>query len=439
MIKPGIFSGIKNGSLLNALSPQIIARFFSLLLGNSVRNFSEGKLRALQMKQSIANAIEAKGVTVLPSDSFESDYAVRISQISSGSAPAGWNPPDDWGWEARKAATPTNGFTILMPVFEKSLNLFAFTCWFVGTGTVNFNDGAGNHVVTNGTRFDYAVDYANITTPVTSRGYKLTPVVFTSTGDFTILSFNSKHPQQLWYVSQAMKALKVNTTTSGKFTYSSSNDNAQWMEILDFGTKNIAAPYLFYNHRGINQLVCNISGSGDMYNMFTNANLANMDVCAFDYSGFTNTENMFNGAFGGDGRIFNKSIAACTNISGMFRANQIFGEVHLTNAGNNTSLNYLIHNSSVRVLTIDNCANVTTTVGFVIDYGQLQALEWLELHGLRVGINLSLLPLSADALNNFFTSLGTANRTQYITVTGCIGAATCDTSIATAKGYIVNT
>lgn len=384
-----------------------------------------------------AKVIVNRDGSLFTSQLIRSNQESTIDVVSAVSE--GWNPPSDWDWEAKKAATPANGFTILMPVFEKSLNLFTFTCWFVGTGTVNFNDGTGNHTVTDGTRFDYAVDYANISTTVTSRGYKLTPVVFTSTGDFTRISFNAKHPQQLWYVAQAMKALKVNTTTAGKFTYSSNNDNAQWMEILDFGTKNIAAPYLLYNHIGINELVCTISGSGDMYNMFANANLANINVCEFDYSGFSNLEGLFQGAFGGDGRIFNGNIAACTNISSMLRANQIFGEVHLTNAGLNTSLNYLINNSPVRVLTIDNCSSVTSTVGFVVDYGHLQALEWLELHGLRVGINLSLLPLTATALNAFFTSLGTASGSQTIVVTGCIGAATCDTSIATAKGFTVTT
>lgn len=361
--------------------------------------------------------------------------------VKRGGAPPtpaeGWNPPADWLWTTRAAATPANGATILMPLFEKSLNLFAFTAWFSGTATVNFNDGAGEHAVISGTRFDYAVDYAAITTDVSGRGYKLTPVVLTCSEEFTRLSFNSKHPQQLLYVAQAMKAIKVNTTTAGKFTFSSSKDNAQWVEILDFGAKNIAAPYLMYNQRGLNRLVCDISGSGDMYNMFTNANISNIDVTAYDYSGFANLDGIFTGAFGGDGVVFNKSIAACTSMASMFRQNSCFGEANLTDTRLVTNISYALNNSSIRVFTMDDCSSVMKTAQFIVNYGQLQQLEWLELHGMTVGIDLSNLPMDATALNNFFTSLGTANGSQTIIITGCLGVEGCDTGIATDKKYTV--
>ena len=48
-----------------------------------------------------------------------------------------------------------------------------------------------------------------------------------------------------------------------------------------------------------------------------------------------------------------------------------------------------------------------------------------------------LVKMGATALNAMFTSLGTANGSQTITVTGNPGAATCDTSIATNKGFTV--
>jgi hypothetical protein len=48
-------------------------------------------------------------------------------------------------------------------------------------------------------------------------------------------------------------------------------------------------------------------------------------------------------------------------------------------------------------------------------------------------------PLSAAALNDIFTNLGTATGTQYVVITGCYGAAdpACDRTIATAKGWTV--
>jgi len=46
-------------------------------------------------------------------------------------------------------------------------------------------------------------------------------------------------------------------------------------------------------------------------------------------------------------------------------------------------------------------------------------------------------PLTATALNEIFTNLGTAAGSQTITITNCLGAATCDRTIATAKGWTV--
>jgi hypothetical protein len=57
--------------------------------------------------------------------------------------------------------------------------------------------------------------------------------------------------------------------------------------------------------------------------------------------------------------------------------------------------------------------------------------------GLTRGITISGNLLSATEINNFFTSLGTASGAQTIVVTGNPGAATCDVTIATLKGFTV--
>ena len=64
-------------------------------------------------------------------------------------------------------------------------------------------------------------------------------------------------------------------------------------------------------------------------------------------------------------------------------------------------------------------------------------LEEMIVPGLQNGFTIEGSNMSATALNAMFTSLGTANGSQTITVTGNPGAATCDTSIATNKGFTV--
>jgi hypothetical protein len=58
-------------------------------------------------------------------------------------------------------------------------------------------------------------------------------------------------------------------------------------------------------------------------------------------------------------------------------------------------------------------------------------------HGWRYKHTYATRPLSAEAINEIFTNLGIADGVQTINITGCYGAATCDRSIATGKGWTV--
>lgn len=64
-------------------------------------------------------------------------------------------------------------------------------------------------------------------------------------------------------------------------------------------------------------------------------------------------------------------------------------------------------------------------------------LEELILPGCETGFDITNSSMGATAIDALFTSLGTANGSQTITVTGNPGAASCTTSIATDKGYTV--
>jgi hypothetical protein len=68
------------------------------------------------------------------------------------------------------------------------------------------------------------------------------------------------------------------------------------------------------------------------------------------------------------------------------------------------------------------------------------AVSKCKMYNRKYGVNTEQYnnkPLSAAALNDIFTNLGTAIGTQYVVITGCYGAAdlACDRTIATAKGW----
>lgn len=65
------------------------------------------------------------------------------------------------------------------------------------------------------------------------------------------------------------------------------------------------------------------------------------------------------------------------------------------------------------------------------------SLTSLVLNGLTQTVDLTATAMGKTALNAFFTGLGTASSGATVTITGTPGAATCDQSIATAKGWTV--
>lgn len=126
-----------------------------------------------------------------------------------------------------------------------------------------------------------------------------------------------------------------------------------------------------------------------------------------------------------------------TVVTGMFRdAQQLInlGNITLSNSITNLGDMFLFCYCLRRIVFTSSLANVTSATNFV---GLNYNLQEVILPGFRLGFNISNSQMSATALNNMFTSLGTASGSQTITVTGNPGAATCNPTIATAKGFTV--
>lgn len=79
-------------------------------------------------------------------------------------------------------------------------------------------------------------------------------------------------------------------------------------------------------------------------------------------------------------------------------------------------------------------ANVTNTAEA---FGGCHKVRSLTLRGLKVSVSIKFMSLDATALDAVFTSLGTANAGATINITGNPGAATCNKTIATNKGWAV--
>jgi alanine-alpha-ketoisovalerate/valine-pyruvate aminotransferase len=103
----------------------------------------------------------------------------------------------------------------------------------------------------------------------------------------------------------------------------------------------------------------------------------------------------------------------------------------------NLSAMFTSCNALKEIIFVD-CSNVNTvTTGSQGTFNLCYSLSRLIMPGMTIGFSIAGCNLTAEALNDLFISLGTANGAQTIIVTGNPGAATCDTTIATSKGFTV--
>ena len=207
--------------------------------------------------------------------------------------------------------------------------------------------------------------------------------------------------------------------------------------------------------------------------MFNTANMSGLTTFTLGgLAAVTNASNMFAGANLSSLTSFTiPNMAAVTNASSMFASANLSGLTSLTIGEMPlvTSVSSMFFNLNAPLLTsitipanfgdgltfnqfLNNGSTFAGTVTINCKVNQLQVQgasgNNTKITGLRLTnadsafsgsspqINVSYTNLDATALNTLFTDLPTVVG-KTITITGAVGAATCDTTIATAKGWTV--
>ena len=127
--------------------------------------------------------------------------------------------------------------------------------------------------------------------------------------------------------------------------------------------------------------------------------------------------------------------ANVTNMNSMFFNCVTLTILPLFNTANVTNMANMFQNCQVLKSVTLNLSSVSSVLAST--FALTVNIETLILSGCRYGFNIANNEMSASALNALFTSLGTAVGSQTITITGNPGASTCDTTIATSKGFTV--
>ena len=137
-------------------------------------------------------------------------------------------------------------------------------------------------------------------------------------------------------------------------------------------------------------------------------------------------------------------LPALTNASYMFLACYALQSVSLPSLPALTNASYMFNACyALQNITLPSLPALTNVLGIfgnnVSENTCLRSLRKIVIPDITIGFILQRGAIQAEELNALFTSLGTASGAQTIDVRKNPGSATCNTSIATAKGYTVLT
>jgi surface protein len=134
-------------------------------------------------------------------------------------------------------------------------------------------------------------------------------------------------------------------------------------------------------------------------------------------------------------------LSAATNTSVMFNTCTSLQSVPSFATNLVTTMTFMFSScSSLRTLGLLNTSGITSAANAVNLFNGCISLSKGRTNGIQHSISYANCKLSAAAINDIFTGLGTASGapgSQTITVAGNYGAATCTTSIATNKFWTV--
>lgn len=359
--------------------------------------------------------------------------------------PEGWYPPSQWNWDAVSSliSDGENGFVCIFSVFPGIPNYFAFTPTITGaiTYTINWGNGEIESYSGSNVKCQKIINYDDVNGFVVD-GYKVCVVRATFDGTITKLNFRVLHNNEISYsfAQKFVRALKIrsNLPSYMTFTFEAYSYNNFHLNILDINgaNMNVAAGNLMQNLAGLKKLIWDFkhvtmagactSGCRNLKYDWTNG-VAN-------WGSFTNLGSMFSGFRPAETQFLDIAIPNCIAIGSTFYDSGAFHGVRLKNTSNVATIYQAINACETIIdFEMDNCANVSSTSLF-LNIG-VKVLRRIILQGLTIGIDLRNQPLTEDASNAFYGSLGFANGSQTINMTGVLHPG--DKTIAENKGFTV--
>ena len=389
-----------------------------------------------------------------------SDVFINIKDPDVWVRPTGWLALDTVG-------VGTENFSGLFAVYETQKNVNTIQITTSGVNTINWGDGT-TQAVTSAVLYTKVYDYATITSPVlvdeTGLNYKMV-VVNINMDNVTVLYIDRNTTATVIGNARNLGWLDIAVDCSTMTTFSSSvqgySVRLQRLLIYNVGAfingigfiqlaalKVLKLPFeklqsvssTFINNFGdcrdennlplnLNLTINTVSGA----NVFVNSHLTELGNITAPLRNTFQTF-LFNSIL--LKKVGNIDASAAGNLVSTFaQCVKLTGVINVTTSATLTGIYNIIGGCFlVDGLIISDCTNVTNTTLAVYN---CKNLKTLILTGLTRGITVDDCLMEATEINAFFTSLGIAAGSQTIFIRRNPGSATCDTTIATGKGFTV--
>lgn len=352
-------------------------------------------------------------------------------------ASEGWTRPTEW--------LPIPSYTVneevfygLHAVWDTSANPCALLCNGTGAGyTVDWGDGTVTDYAFN-VKAERNYNYASLSgTPF--RGYRQALVKVTPRAGATITTLNLNQRHSSFNYIYGCGWLEVISNYSN-VTYIGINEFTIFAPYVErYYLKNINNSLLqfnaFHNSKRLQVVEVKTWSVTSIASSFRDCPALHTIIVP-EMSNVTNINN----AFANTPNI-ELSEYEFSNVQGT--TNQAFvgvlfkGGIPVINTNLITSLEFgLFFGWTHTYIPSLNCTNVTAMNNWLFNVPNYSIRRSL-IFGAKVTHSYVNQLLGATALNEIFTNLGTANSGASITITGNTGAATCNQSIATAKGWTV--
>ena len=395
--------------------------------------------------ESIRAAIVAKGAA-LPTGSPLSEYPAAVGSISGGGE--GWVRPSHWpalpevdnrfSGLVRIPKPPNSTAAGFVVAVTQRNSVPVQIDWGDGT-TSTFGTGTAPHTYNWNTMtgpedadgFKYAV--VSTTSSATQQpGYSFTSASGTSGWVDLWLPHNTASSHALYLSGSRLNVHRVRY--SGKPTQTQEGmfrDMAMLREVDLRGAQPISLANWFNGCELLEKITGLDTSLATLFNLaFYNCN-ALRDFSWISFAQATDMSSAFVNCY--ELKTITINTPTITSLSATFNGCISLRRAEVIAPNATSAANCFISCPLLTDVTLHTKANAARTS----TYTKANMLSWInDLSGSSVVMSVASCNLNAAALNKIFTDLGTVTSAT-ITITGTPGAATCNRSIATAKGWTV--